>query len=66
MGSVHLLLKAIQFLVMVLKVYLKILLTVLNWVFENFILADESFTKTLQSFETCLLVNNNLYGKLVL
>ena len=35
-----------------------------NWVFDNFILADEPFTKAWQSFETCVLVNNNLFGKL--
>ena len=36
-----------------------------NWVFENFILADEPFAKTSQIFETYVLVNNNLCGKLV-
>ena len=35
-----------------------------NWVFYNFILADEPFAKALQSFETCVLVNNNLSRKL--
>ena len=25
-----------------------------SWVFDNFILADKLFTKTLQSFETCI------------
>ena len=35
-----------------------------NWVFDNFILADEPFAKALQSFETCVLVNNNLFRKL--
>ena len=30
-------------------------------VFENFILADESFAKVLPSFKTCVLVNNKLY-----
>ena len=29
-----------------------------NWVFDNFILAVELFAKALQSFETCVLVNN--------
>ena len=29
-----------------------------NWVFDNFILADETFAKALQGFETCVLVNN--------
>ena len=33
-------------------------------VFENFILADESFPKALRIFETCVLVNNNLCRKL--
>ena len=28
--------------------------------FDNFILADEPFAKALQSFENCVLVNNNL------
>ena len=37
-----------------------------NWVFDNFILADELFVKALQSLETCLLVNCNLCGKLFL
>ena len=37
-----------------------------NWIFNNFILADdELFLKALKSLETCLSVNNNLYGKLV-
>ena len=37
-----------------------------NWVFENFMLADEPFAKALQIFGTCVSVNNNLCGKLVL
>ena len=48
---------------MVLKVYLNVLLISCNWVFYNFILVDKPFEKTLQSFETCVLVNNNLFGK---
>ena len=36
-----------------------------NWVFDNFILADELFAKDLRSLETRALVNNNLCGKLV-
>ena len=47
-------LNAIQFLVMLLKVYLKILLIVLFYSIE------ELFAKTLRRFETCVLVNNNL------
>ena len=35
-------------------------------VFHNFILADALFSKVLGSFETCVLVNNNLCGKLLL
>ena len=35
-----------------------------NRVFENLILADEPFAKALQICETCVLVNNNLCGKL--
>ena len=35
-----------------------------NWVFESFILADESFAKALRIFKTCLLVNNNLCKKI--
>ena len=35
-----------------------------NWVFDNFILADELFGEVLRSFETCVLVNSNLCGKL--
>ena len=37
-----------------------------NWVFDNFILADEPFAKTLRSLETCVSINNNLCGKLFL
>ena len=37
-----------------------------NWVFDDFILAEELFAKALQSFETFLLVNSNLCGKLFL
>ena len=37
-----------------------------NWVLEIFILADEPFTKVLGMFETCVLVNDNLCGKLFL
>ena len=36
-----------------------------NWFFDNFILAQEVFAKALQSFETCVLVKNNLCAKLV-
>ena len=36
-----------------------------NCVFDNFILAEELFEKALPSFETCVLVNNNLCGKLI-
>ena len=36
-----------------------------NWVFGTYILVDELFAKALWSFETCLLVNINLCGKLV-
>ena len=36
-----------------------------SWVFEDFILADRTFAKALQNVETCVLVNNNLYEKLV-
>ena len=50
----------IQCLVMVLKVYLKIILIVLFYD----ILADEPFAKALRNFETCVLVNNSLCGKL--
>ena len=35
-----------------------------NWVFEKFTLADEPFAKALLIFETCVLVNNNLWGEL--
>ena len=40
-------------------------ITLDHWVFENFILADEPFAKDLRDFETCVLINNNLGGKLV-
>ena len=35
-----------------------------NWVFNNFVLAEELFAKVLQSLENCALVNNNLCEKL--
>ena len=35
-----------------------------SWVFDNFILAEKLFAKALRSFESCLLVNYNLCGKL--
>ena len=34
-----------------------------SWVFDNFKLADELFLKALRSLETCLSVNDNLFGK---
>ena len=36
-----------------------------NRVLENFILAYEQFAKVLRIFENCLLLENNLCGKLV-
>ena len=33
------------------------------WVFDNFVLAEELFSKALQRFETYVLGNNNLCGK---
>ena len=36
-----------------------------NWVLDNFILAHDLFAKPSESLETCVLVNNNLRGKLV-
>ena len=56
MVSVHFLLKAIGFLVLVQKLYLKNLL--------NFILTDESFAKALKGLKTGVLVNKSLCGKL--
>ena len=35
-----------------------------NWIFYNFILDEELIAKALRSLETCVLVNNNLWGKL--
>ena len=35
-----------------------------KWVFDNYILPEELFSKALQSLETCVLVNNNLCRKL--
>ena len=64
MVSIH---STAQLLVMDLKIYLEnphdcpILC---NWIFDYFISADEPFAKALQSFEACVLVNNNLRGKL--
>ena len=37
-----------------------------KWVFDNFILGEELFAKTLQSLKTWVLVNNNLCDKLYL
>ena len=34
-----------------------------NLVFDSLILAEELFAKALRSFETCVLVNKNLWGK---
>ena len=36
-----------------------------SWLFENSILLDQPFAKPLQSFEIFVLVNNNLWVKLV-
>ena len=36
-----------------------------NWIFENFILADDPFVKVLLIFKTCVLVKDNLCGELV-
>ena len=58
-------LKEMQLLVVVLKVYLKILLISLpknlpdfpilcNWIFDDSVLADELFANALQSLETCI------------
>ena len=35
-----------------------------SWVFDNFILADELFAKALWGLKTCVLLNNNLCGRL--
>ena len=32
-----------------------------NWIFENFILADELFAKVLRIFKTCVSVKNIIY-----
>ena len=37
---------------------------VCNWIFDDFIIAEESFAKPLRSLETFVLVNNNLCRKL--
>ena len=36
-----------------------------RWVFDNFALAVKSFARALWIFETCVLVNSSLCGKLV-
>ena len=36
-----------------------------NWVFENYIIADEPFANSLQMLETCVSVNKTLWVKLV-
>ena len=58
--------KTIQVLVMVPKLFLKILLIFIlcNWVFDKIILAEELFIKPLRNLENCALVNDNLWGKL--
>ena len=45
------------------KSLLKNPLILCNWVFDNFILVDEPYAKSVQSFETCVLFNNSLWGK---
>ena len=35
-----------------------------NWVFDNFYVSWRIFAKALQSVKACVLVNNNLCGKL--
>ena len=47
---------------MVLKVLL-IVLILWNWVFSNFTLAGEVFSKALRSVKTCVLVNKNVSAK---
>ena len=36
-----------------------------NWIFDKLISVDDLLAKALPKFSTCLLVNNNLWGKLV-
>ena len=36
-----------------------------SWVFENFILADESFAKAWRILKTCVSVDDNLCWKLI-
>ena len=36
-----------------------------NWALDNFIFAEELFEKALRSFETFVIINNNLCGKLL-
>ena len=35
-----------------------------NWVFDNFILAEEPFARTLRSIETCVSINSTLFSLL--
>ena len=37
-----------------------------NWVFDNLISVEDLLAKALRRFSTCLLINNNLWGKLVI
>ena len=64
--SVNFPVKRNQFLVLVLKFFLKILLIILFYGinFNSFILADELYSKALRSLQTCLLVNITLCVKL--
>ena len=40
-------------------------ITLDNWVFDNLTSVDDLLAKSIERFETCLLVNNNICGKLV-
>ena len=69
--KVHFLLKAIQFLVIFVKMSHKWLhknssdwRILPNWAFYNSILDKKPFGKALQSFPTCVLINKNLCWKL--
>ena len=62
MASMHFLLKAIQFLVLILKVYLKILFHAIEFLIIIYLLTDH-LQNLYEAFETCVLVNNNLCEK---
>ena len=59
MVSMRFSLKAIQFLVLILKIYLKIFFHAIEFLIISYLLMDH-LQNLYETFETCVLVNNNL------